>query len=435
VRKDELNMINRKKAPLIKDPVEFDVKLPPCEKHVLTNGIEVYSINSGTEDTLMLNLVFYAGNCYEDSNTVAAATNNLLKNGTSRLSAFDLNEHFDYHGAYFNRSCYNETAEITLHCLTRHIDNLLPVLAEVVQDSNFREEEIQIYKQNSQQRLKVGLQKCDFVASRLIDANLFGEKHPYGKYSTLLDYEVLQRDQLLQFFDKYYRHGHCVIFVAGKYPEDLIKKIEQYFGKLPLRSHRDVVMGPPFPVQPSAQQKQTLINDAQGVQAAIRIARHFPNRHHPDFQKVMVLNNLFGGFFGSRLMANIREEKGYTYGIYSYLLNHVQQSGWMISTEAGRDVSEATVTEIYREMQALREEIVDEEELQVTRSYMIGSILGDLDGPFQVAARWKNLVLNNLTEEYFYKSINTIKTISATELQELANKYLQPDSFYELVVI
>ena len=153
---------------------------------------------------------------------------------------------------------------------------------------------------------------------------------------------------------------------------------------------------------------------------AIRIAREFPNRHHPDFTKVMVLNTLFGGFFGSRLMSNIREDKGYTYGIHSYLQNNIQQSAWMVSTEAGKDVCEATIEEVYKEMKLLREELIDEEELLLVRNFMIGSILGDLDGPFHIMGRWKNLILNNLTDKYFYDSINIIKTISAKELKLLA---------------
>jgi len=211
--------------------------------------------------------------------------------------------------------------------------------------------------------------------------------------------------------------------------------LEKAFGSLPLKNHKDADKRIVYNLEPAAERKQLLINDAQGVQAAIRIARHFPNRHHPDFQKVMVLNNIYGGFFGSRLMGNIREDKGYTYGIYSYLMNHIHDGGWMISTEAGRDVSTATVNEVYAEMQELRDEIIGEEELRMTRNFMIGSILGELDGPFQVLSRWKNLVLNNLDEKYFYSAINTIKTISAEELQHLAKKYLVPDEFYELVVI
>ena len=148
----------------------------------------------------------------------------------------------------------------------------------------------------------------------------------------------------------------------------------------------------------------------------------------------MVLNTVFGGFFGSRLMANIREEKGYTYGIYSYLQNHVQQSAWIISTEAGKEVCEATLSEVYKEMQILRDELIPEDELSLVRNYMIGGILGDLDGPFHIIAKWKNIILNNLDASYFYDSVDTIKKIKASELQELANKYLDPERFYELVV-
>jgi zinc protease len=178
-----------------------------------------------------------------------------------------------------------------------------------------------------------------------------------------------------------------------------------------------------------------IINDPNGVQGAIRLARPFPNRHHPDFPKVQVLNNIFGGFFGSRLMTNIREDKGYTYGIHSYLQNLIHETAWMISTEAGRDVCAATITEVYKEMERLRNEPIDVEELNLVRNFMMGSLLGDLDGPFQIITRWKSYILNQVDENYFYNAIQTIKTISAEELQHLAQQYLQPDDFYELLVV
>ncbi len=204
-------------------------------------------------------------------------------------------------------------------------------------------------------------------------------------------------------------------------------------GKLPLNRQELPVIQ--HHIKPFTEKKFRIINDAEGVQGAIRMAREFPNRHHPDFVPVQILNNLFGGFFGSRLMSNIREDKGYTYGIHSYIQNHLQQCAWMISTEAGRDVCEATIKEIYFEMQQVRDEVIDEEELHLVRNYMLGTILGDLDGPFQIISRWKNYILNGLNEEYFHKTINTIKTISAGELQELSKRYLNEDAFYELVVV
>lgn len=428
-------MPNRTIAPPIKNPVDFKLVLPPYQKHVLSNGVEVYALDMGGEDTMQISWVFYAGNWYEDKHVVSSATNYLLKNGTSTKSAFDINEHFEYYGAYLTRACYQETSEVVLSCLSKHIHELLPAVTELFTDAVFPEEELEIYKKNAQQRLKVNLLKSEFVAGRLIDAYLFGENHPYGRSYNLEDYAALQRDELMAYYDKYYRHGRCVIFVAGKLPKDIIAQLETNFGKLPLRAHNKDVSLIKHPVEPAAQKKYEVINDPDGVQASIRLVRPFPNRHHPDFQKALVLNNLLGGFFGSRLMANIREDKGYTYGIYSYILNYISDSGWMITTEAGRDVSKATVEEVYKEMELLREEPVDEEELQMTQNFMIGSILGDLDGPFQVIGRWKNIILNNLDESYFYNGIRSIQSITAEEVQELANKYLQPDSFYELVVI
>ena len=424
-------MPDRKQAPVIVDAVDFDLRLKQAEKIVLNNGVEVYAVNAGAEEVMSVEWVFYAGNWFEDKNLVAATSNFLLRNGTSSKTAFQLNEHFEYYGAYLNRACYNETATITLHCLNKHIQELLPVVRELITDSLMPQEELDTYRQNMMQRLKVNLKKSDFVASRLIDAYVYGEQHPYGKYTRLEDFDTLNREELIAFYKQYYQQGKFVMFIAGRLPSGWQEQINHYFGDLP-NNGGDMNN---ISKDPLAEKKSRIINDAEGVQGSIRMARPFYNRHHPDFVKAMVLNTLFGGFFGSRLMSNIREDKGYTYGIHSFLQNHIHDSAWVISTEAGKDVCEATIEEVYKEMKILREELVDEEELLLVRNYMMGSILGDLDGPFQIMARWKNIVLNNLTDQYFYDSIQTIKIISAAELQALAQQYLRPEDFYELVVV
>ncbi len=426
-------MLQRKIAPPIKDAIDFNLQLKPCEQYTLGNGIKVYSINAGAQDVTMIELVFKAGNWYEDQNIVAGTTNFLLKNGTSKRTAFQINEHFEYFGAYLNRNCYNETATITLHALNKHLNEVLPMVAELITDSIFPEDEIAIYKQNQKQRLEVSLKKCDFVANRFIDEYLYGNNHPYGKYTSVDHFNALTREQIQDFYKQYYLNGQCVIFVAGKLSDDVYQQLNNVFGHLPL--NQVTVAEKKHAVLSAGQKKYNIINDETGVQGAIRIARPFPNRHHPDFIKSQVLNNIFGGFFGSRLMSNIREDKGYTYGIHSYFQNHINHSAWMVSTEAGRDVCAPTMEEVYKEMEKLRNELVAPDELLLVQNYMIGSILGDLDGPFQIISRWKNYILNGLTEEYFYNSINTIKTITAPELQELAQKYLNPEEFYELLVV
>jgi zinc protease len=426
-------MIDRKVQPAILDAIELDLKLKPYNFFTLDNGIPVYLVDAGEQEVVMVEWVFYAGNWFEEKNIVAATANYLLKNGTKNKTAYAINDHFEYYGAYLNRNCYSETASVSLHCLNKHLDMLLPVVAELLTESIFPEEELVIYKQIQKQKLAVNLKKCEFVGNRVIDELLYGLQHPYGKYTSLEEYDALQRDEAVKFFQQFYVNGNCILFVAGKLPADIQQQLNKNFGDLPFNKS-------PVPVidlkpQPSTERQHNIISDPNGVQGAIRIGRPFPNRHHPDFIKVQVLNNIFGGFFGSRLMSNIREDKGYTYGIHSFLQNHIQQTAWVVSTEAGRYVCNATVTEVYKEMQRLREESVSEEELHLVRNYMIGFILGDLDGPFQIIGRWKNYILNNLTEAYFYKSIETIKTISTEELMQLAIKYLEPQDFYELIVI
>lgn len=426
-------MLNRTESPLIKDAVDFDLKLKPYQEYTLDNGVKVFEVNAGAQEVFQVEFIFAAGNTKETKRSVAAATNSLLKNGTKTKSAFELNEHFEFYGVYCNRACYNENAVISISGLSKHLEAVLPVVKEMMTEASFPEEELKLYQQNAKQRLSVSLRKSDFVASRLIDAYVYGEDHPYGTYTNVEDIDGLTLEDLKIFYNSHYINGSCSIFVSGKAPANTFELLNGLFGKLPLSnlSYQPTTAA----YQSISEKKHRIENDKDGVQGSIRLARHFPNRHHPDFQDALVLNAIFGGYFGSRLMSNIREDKGYTYGIHSYVQNHIGQSAWLISTEAGKDVCEATIAEIYKEMKLLREELVDEEELMLVRNYMLGIILGDLDGPFQIMGRWKNILLNNLNESYFYSSINVIKNISAEQIKQLANKYLVEEDFYELVVV
>jgi predicted Zn-dependent peptidase len=430
-------MLNRAVAPAIKNAIDFKFDLKPYDIFTLDNGVQVLAVDGGAEDVLLVEWVFFAGNSLEQKPMVAGATNHLLKNGSLAKSAFDINEQFEFFGSFLNRGCFNETSNITLHALSKHLPVLLPLVAELVTDAIFPQQELDIFRQNSKQKLSVNLMKCDFVAHQQIDALLFGEDHPYGRYSKMVDLEALSQADLVAFYNRHYTNGRCIIFVAGKLPANAMDLLNKSFGHLALQPAPIGVTPPVLGMDGSPANRQVRIsNDVDGVQGAIRLARNFPNRHHPDFLKVQVLNTVFGGFFGSRLMSNIREDKGYTYGIHSYLQNHIEQTAWMISTEAGRDVCEATIAEVYAEMARLRNTPIDDAELNLVRNYMLGGLLGDLDGPFQIMARWKNYILHGIdTAEVFHQAVETIKTVSAAELQDLANTYLQPEAFYEMVVV
>lgn len=428
-------MPNRNIAPPIKDAVEFNLHLKPFEHFVLQNGVEVYAVDAGAEEVVQIDFVLDAGTVYEEKNLLGATTNFLLKNGTSTQTAFEINSFFEYYGAYLNRSCFTETASVSLHCLSKHYSLLLPNVVKLLQDAQFPEEELSIHKQNSRQRLTVNLKKADFVANRLIDAYMFGESHPYGRYTTFEAIDDISRDDLQAFYDQYYRKGRLRIFIAGRLPKDFLSHLEMHFGSLSYHSAPERLTLPDMAasVEPGVLQRVEL--GTGGVQGSIRLARHFPSKKHPDYLQVQVLNALLGGFFGSRLMENIREDKGYTYGIHSYLQSYRDQSVWTISTEAGKDVCNATLAEVWKEMEILRTELVDDEELLLVKNYIIGTVVGDLDGPFHILGRWKNMLLSDLGMDYFDRSIQAIKDVDAPALQQLAQRYLKPEDFYQLVVV
>ena len=424
--------VDRIVAPIIKDAIDFDIQLKPYQKFALDNGVEVYAYEGGAQEVLLVDMVFDAGNTYEQKNWVAAATNFLLKNGTSTKSSFEITDAFEFYGAHLNRTCTNETATVTLHCLTKHFEEVIPLMGEIISEATFPEKEIAILKQNQIQRLLLNLKKGDFIANRLIDEYLFGFQHPYGKYSVEEDYKNINREDLVQFYDQYYKQGKCVIFIAGKLPTNIQSLLNKYVGQLPL--NKKEIKEQVHPIVSASQKKYSIVNDAASVQGSIRLARPFPTRHHPDFPAAQVLNNIFGGFFGSRLMSNIREDKGYTYGIHSYLQNYKHAGVWMVSTDAGKDVCKATIEEVYKEMKRLRETLVEPDELKLVKNYMLGALLGDLDGPFQIISRWKSYLLNDLNEAYFYRTIKVVREVKPEEILALANTYLKEEDFYELVV-
>jgi len=426
-------MLNRSKAPHIKDAVAYNITLKKPDVCKLDNGVDVYNVQAGTEEVVQIEWVFRAGNWFEEQKLVASAANFLIKNGTRNKSAYEINEFVDFYGAYLNRSCYNETAVVSLHCLSKQLEHILPLVQEILVDAILPEEELLIYKQNMKQRLAVNLKKCDFIAGRKIDALLFGDHHPYGVYSEMNDYDALQQHALANYYNVFYKNGHCTIFSAGILPSNYQQLLNKYFGSLPFNKTATKEIS--HAILPSSQKKWNILNDAEGVQGAIRIARACPLPTDPVFPKLQVLNVLFGGFFGSRLMTNIREDKGYTYGIYSYLMNHIHASAILISTEAGRDVCEATVKEVYHEMEQLRMHEVGKEELLLVKNYLIGTLLGDLDGPFHIIGRWKNLILHGMNESHFNYYVGVIKSIESKELKQLAEEYLHPADFYELVVV
>ncbi|MBP6371984.1 MAG: insulinase family protein, partial [Ferruginibacter sp.] len=283
--------MNRKSAPKITEAVNFTLNLKPYETLVLDNGVKVYAINEGPQDIIQIEIVFSAGNWFENKNGIAGATNFMLKNGTTQKTALQINEAFEYYGTFCSRHCYNETATLSLHTLTKYLHHLLPVMQELISDSVFPENELELFKQNSLQKLTVNLRNAEFVAGRLIDSYVYGENHPYGIYTRPDTLEQLTVEELKLFYNQYYLNGEAVLFVSGNLPEKIFELLNNNFGKLSLKPA--TFHYPAKVATPSIVKKYRIENDKTSVQGAIRLAQPFPNRHHPDFKKVMLLNCLF----------------------------------------------------------------------------------------------------------------------------------------------
>ena len=425
--------LDRKISPATHDAVEFEYKLPPIQEEKLENGLPLYWLDAGVQDVVQVDWVFPAGLWYEQKPSVAQGTAALLKNGTSKHTAEQIHEALEFYGAQLKVNASNDYATLTLYSLTKHLPELLPMVSEIITDATFPESEVEIHKQNALQKLLVNLRQCEFVANQQIDAMLYGADHPYGRYSKKENIEAVTREDLLAFYRTHYNLANARMFLAGKVGPKEVKLINDIFGKVSVET--GAITKGTFPVAAAAEKAGRITNDPNGVQGAIRIGRHFPNRHHPDYAPMVVLNTMFGGYFGSRLMSNIREEKGFTYGIYSSLSPEVNGGSFIIHTETGRDVIEAAIKEIYHEMEVLCNEPAPEEELLLVKNYLLGGLLADLDGPFSILQRWRTLILNGFTVDHFNRNINIYKTVTAKELQLLAQKYFGKTDYYELVVI
>jgi predicted Zn-dependent peptidase len=163
---------------------------------------------------------------------------------------------------------------------------------------------------------------------------------------------------------------------------------------------------------------------ADALQTAIRIGKIMFNKTHPDFISFSVLNTILGDYFGSRLMSNIREDKGYTYGIGSYMMENTHFGYFMIATEVAKEVREATIQEVKKELERLQTELVPEEELELVKSYLLGQLLKAADGPYAMLDLFSGVELHGMDISFYNKYIQKVQEITSEEIREMACKHL-----------
>jgi len=421
--------LNRKIAPEVVEIKSINIK--EAEETILNNGIKLYTINASNEKVIKIDIVFDAGTIVQEIKSQSNFTSKMLSEGTSKYSAAELAEKLDFYGAYFQTKNTTEEAIITLYCLNKHINSCLQFLIEILTDSIFPQKDLDILKKNAIQNIKVNQERNSYLARRAFNEAIFGRNTLYGSYSDIKDIESIQQEHLVNFYKNHYQKGIKYILASGFVDNETIKSIDTNFGSKTFKVYDKTS----YTYESKKMIRADIyIDKSNSMQSAIRIGRRLFNRNHPDFREMQLLNLILGGYFGSRLMKNIREEKGLTYGIYSAIEAYPFDACWYLDTEMNNDLCETGIKEIYKEIARLREELIGEKELKTAKNYLLGSFLRSIDGPFSLADRFKILKDFNLEYQYFYEFIEIIKNTTAERLKELANLYLKEEDLTKVIV-
>lgn len=405
--------------------------LPSYERRSLDNGIPIYVLHSSEPDIFKLEIIFKAGRFYESEKAVAKITAGLLKEGSLNFSSAEIARRIDFLGASVVTGSGMDYAFIQAHFLGKYFNELIDIISEFTFHPVFDERELSKFKNRQTERLKVELSKNEVLAYRYLTEHIYGKDHPYGYSTDIQDYNFVTRQQVLDHYTKYYNSDQCTIFITGNLSDVRYKVINDTFGLMKKSgfSLSDNIYKTNIP-----QTGKFVYENDRMFQSSIRVGKKIFNRHHPDYPALYLLNTILGGYFGARLSSNIREDKGYTYGIYSALEMMEQDGYFLISTDVGNEYVEQTLIEIYKELKALRDKKVSNKELKLVKNYIKGYMLSAINGNFNTLNLIKIIELAELRSDYFTKFIDKISSFTPADLIETANKYLIEDDMTVVLV-
>lgn len=396
--------------------------------HRLANGNSLYVFPSGSTDLVKIDLFCEAGTAYQHSKLTAVAANNLFTAASSTMDAERLAEFIDYRGILVDNNVDSLRSTTTFYSLYRHVDDLLPVIDDLVRRPAFPEREFEVYRNKRRQEILALRQKSADVARRLFYEAIFGPNHPLGRYADTEDADRLVLDDVREFYFQHYVPGDMDIVVAGKVDEHFLNLIDSYFGTgKPSAVQRHLVLQ--SPEQENGGRVERTISGS--VQATVRVGRVLPLLWNSlDYARFMVLNTLLGGYFGSRLMSNLREDKGYTYGIYSRTQLFRGLTVFYITADVAAGKVDAAEKEIFYEMKRLAEEPVGEEELNLVKVVLAGDFLRSVDGIFERSVRFCDMLGTDVDERLTDNLRQAIVSTTPEHIQQLAARYLRSDQLW-----
>ena len=421
--------MDRTIQPEIQPLKNFHIQTPV--RTTLPNGIPLAVINAGEQEVVRMDVLFSGGRWQQSQKLQALFTNRMLREGTTKYTAATIAEKLDYYGSWLELSSSSEYAYITVYSLNKYLAKTLEVVESMIKEPLFPQKELQTILDTNIQQYLVNTSKVDFLAHRSLLKSLYGEQHPCGKIVMEEDYHTITPEVLREFYERYYHSGNCSIFLSGKVTDDIISRVTDIFG-IPFGQYQLQMPKLSFPFA-AIPEKRIFTEREDAMQSAVKMGCTTITREHPDYPKLRVLMTLFGGYFGSRLMSNIREDKGYTYGISAGVVFYPDSGLLIVSTETDNEYVEPLIQEVYHEIDRLHLDPVSAEELRIVRNYMLGEMCRSYESPFSLSDAWIFIATSGLKDDYFARSLQAVNEITPAEIQDLAQRYLCKETLKEVI--
>lgn len=395
----------------------------------LDNGIELYIIDKGDQEVCRLDILFEGGRYAAHTPAIADLTGPMMRKGIPGMNSEEIAELLDYYGAWIQTGTTQHFSALSLFSLNRNLDKVLPTIALMITEPSMPQKPFDVLQQQRIQQLNINRQKVSYLASEAFNSLIFGQEHPYARTSTEQDLSGITLDDLRQYHNRYYLNTAIHIILSGHITDEVLDLVKRHFSTL------SPAASSPIAVEPIAPQSlHTAITHRHGaLQSGIRIGQPVIGPNHPDYPLLSILNLVLGGYFGSRLMTNIREEKGYTYGISSHLVSMRQGAYFTIVTETGTQYTQPLIDEVRKEITQLCSTLIPQDELDTARNYLQGRRARALDSPFSISDYFVSSIIAATPLDYFNIEDEIIRSASTQDLLRVAQTYLNPDNLYTAI--
>ncbi|GAB2861011.1 M16 family metallopeptidase [Hymenobacter ruber] len=406
------------------------VVLPDAEVRTLPSGARLHVLANDAQPVVRLQAVFRAGKLAENRPGLASLTARMLLEGTTTRTARQIADEVAFYGASLECDSGFDRSTLTLYCLTRHLPTLLPLVIDVLSNPAFPAAELEQLKTRTIQNVRVERKKTSYLASERFNELLFGAHTAYGRPFDADAYQALTAAEAQAFHQAMYSFGNAEIFLCGDVAAEQ-ELVAAAFG--PAHASEIPPAAAPAIDEPIISSLPDRVAVAGSLQASIRMGRHWPAPTHPDTHRLKLLVNVFGGYFGSRLMRNIREDKGLTYGIYASVAPREFGTSLVIGTDVKGESADFAVSEIVLELRRLQDELIPEEELETVKNYILGKFANELSTVFEQCDKYKNIVFLNLPADYYTQFVQQVETADAQTLQALARVYFAPEAMQVVI--